>query len=60
VLEVLYHHAKFGVAQISPAAGACVSVYRGSALAHHIWPSSVKGVGTGVPKCQNLPKIVSK
>ena len=26
------------------------SVYRGSAIAHQIWPSSVKGVGTGAPK----------
>ena len=50
MLEVLYHHAKFDVAQISPTARACVSVYGGSALAHQIWPSSVNGVVTGVPQ----------
>ena len=35
-----------------------LSVHRGSAIAHQIWPSSVKGVATGAPKCRNLPKIV--
>jgi len=29
-----------------------------STLAYQIWPSSVKGLCTGAPKCQNLPKIV--
>ena len=35
-----------------------VSVYFGSAIAHQVWSSSVKGVGTGALKSQNLPKIV--
>jgi len=28
-----------------------------SALAHKIWPLLIKRLGTGAPKCQNLPKI---
>ena len=36
-----------------------VSVDRGSAIAHQIWPSSVKGGRyRSPPKCQNLPKIL--
>ena len=35
-----------------------VSADLGSAIAHQILPSLVKGVGRGAPQCQNLPKIV--
>ena len=36
-----------------------VSIYCGCAIAHQIWPSSVKGgrYRSPSPKCQNLPKI---
>ena len=35
-----------------------VSVDLGCAIAHQIWPSSIKGDRYGTPKIQNLPKIV--